>query len=53
MLILILHKTVADDVNLTAVADDEFYTKQLQAMLILHKTVADDVNFTQNSCRRC
>ena len=47
---LILHKTVADDVN-------------LQTMLILHKTVADmlistkqiadDVNFTQNSCRRC
>ena len=51
---LILHKTVADDVN---------FTQKLQTMLILHKTVADDVNltkiiaddvnFTQNSCRRC
>ena len=51
---LILHKTVADDVN---------FTKHLQTMLILHKTVADDVNltkiiaddvnFTQNSFRRC
>ena len=34
---LILHKTVADDVNLTE--------EKIVA--------ADDVNFTQNSCRRC
>ena len=42
---LILHKTVADDVNLTE--------RQLQTMLILHKTVADDVNLTKDNCRRC
>ena len=41
---LILHKTVADDVNLhKTVADD----------VNLTKIIADDVNFTQNSCRRC
>ena len=38
---LILHKTVAGDVNLTK--------DSCRTMLILHKTVADDVNFTQNS----
>ena len=36
---LILHKTVADDVNLTK--------DNCRTMLILHKTVADDVNLTK------
>ena len=43
---LILHKTVAEDVNLTK-------DNCRQLMLILHKTVADDVNLTKDNCRRC
>ena len=40
---LILHKTVADDVNLTKDNCDVNFTK----------TVADDVNLTKDNCRRC